>query len=689
MPRRAIHLGAALRKRLFDPSHPNATWIVDVLKIMSDQSTDSSSSPPWRLIIGQLAALAVGLAIVATRETARLMAAIDDGSPFSWFADMDIETTPFLLLLLVLPAFWMVRRPLLQRRRGGLGRFFSRLIHTEGSVQTAGRREWLLATFVAFSSVGISAWVAQRPVANRPGVVFGELPPAYHDEFSYLFQAKTFLAGRLSFPTHAEAPELFDQMHVLNDDGRFASRFFPGTGLWMAPFVAIERPVWGHWLAGGLSAFFIFWAGRELGGNGVGLLAGLLTALSPGMALFSNLLLAHHPGLVGLTLFLFAFLRMMRTPRWSWAFAAGCGLSFAMLCRPMTAAGFGLPFGVWFAWRLLRRDTLGDESVVAGKRLAVAARIQLAALMALPIAGGLAFQMFNNHAVTGSVWATPYQRYTDIYTPRHVYGFNNVLRGEQRLGSKVIENYDRWTENLAPRMWERNADGDVVLSLASRNVWNRLQASLRWSLAIVPLTMGVMFFVICGVGRSDGRWWLIVAAILALHIAHIPYWYEGIMQWHYVFETGPLWLLLFAGATQPLLQHWRATHRPLMPAWLALFVGVAWLTAFTSPEPFWSVARIDPKAIELTYSRRMYYDFHKRIARVVGERSALILVEHDPSLRHIDHVTNDPGLDADVLIGRFHAGRTELADVQMLFPDRTIYLYRAASGELIKWKRSD
>jgi hypothetical protein len=161
------------------------------------------------------------------------------------------------------------------------------------------------------------------------------------------------------------------------------------------------------------------------------------------------------------------------------------------------------------------------------------------------------------------------------------------------------------------------------------------------------------------------------------------------MQWHYVFETGPLWLLLFAGATQPLLQHWRATHRPLMPAWLALFVGVAWLTAYTSPEPFWSVSRIEQKVIGLTYSRRMYYDFHKRIESVVGGRSALILVEHDPILQHIDHVTNDPALDADVLIGRFRTGRTELAEVQRLFPDRAIYLYRAGSGELIRWQRPD
>ena len=84
-----------------------------------------------------------------------------------------------------------------------------------------------MALLLAGISCGLSAWTGGR---------FGDLPPAYHDEFSYQFQAKTFLAGRLSFPSFAPMPELFDQMHVLNE-GRFASRYFPGAGLWLAPFV--------------------------------------------------------------------------------------------------------------------------------------------------------------------------------------------------------------------------------------------------------------------------------------------------------------------------------------------------------------------------------------------------------------------------------------------------------------------
>ncbi|HAW30053.1 MAG TPA: hypothetical protein DCY03_18335, partial [Planctomycetaceae bacterium] len=255
-------------------------------------------------------------------------------------------------------------------------------------------------------------------------------------------------------PGHADAPELFDQVHVLNE-GKMASRYFPGTGLWLAPFVAWGHPYRAYWLAGALTTFFIFWAGRELAGNGVGLLAGLIVALSPGMAIFSNLLLAHHPTLVGLSAFLFFFLRMQRTRSFRDALLAGVGLAFGMLCRPMTAAGFALPFGIWLGVEVVRwclprvnhkaTDSATEKSVVP----------QITGL-AIPLACGLIGLFFYNQSITDSGWKMPYQLYTDLYTPRHVYGFDNVVRGEQKLGPKVLENYDKWAENLTPALAAQN-----------------------------------------------------------------------------------------------------------------------------------------------------------------------------------------------------------------------------------------
>ena len=299
------------------------------------------------------------------------------------------------------------------------------------------------------TSLAATGWIASTEIVveeGKPPMRFGDLPPAIHDEFSYLFQAETFLSGKLSFPSSPRMPELFDQMHVLNE-GRFASRYFPGVGMWLAPFLALGHPYWGEALAAGLASFFVFWAARELAGNRVGLAAGLLTALSPGMGLFGNLLLSHEPTMAALACFLFFFLRLMRTDRPSDALWAGCALCFAMLCRPLTAAGFALPFGIWFAARLVK-DLMARRP----------GRFRSAFVFAAPLAIGLAGLFFYDRAITGSGFLTPYQLYTDIYTPRHVYGFNNVVRGEQRLGPKVLDNYDHWAENLTPRLAVENVE---------------------------------------------------------------------------------------------------------------------------------------------------------------------------------------------------------------------------------------
>ncbi|MFG0335977.1 MAG: ArnT family glycosyltransferase, partial [Maioricimonas sp. JB049] len=358
-----------------------------------------------------------------------------------WFFGRDADAGPWIVLLLLAPIAWNLRWRIPGRTLRSVVRGW--MVEPHGDGTDSGWGAGLRAAGLTLVVI-VVAFASSRAV----DAAFGELPPAYHDEFSYLFQAKTFLAGRVSYPGFEPRPELFDQVHVLNE-GRFASRYFPGVGLWIAPFLAWGDPQLGYAVAHAVTAALLFWVGRDLAGNGVGLLAGLLFAVSPGMLLFSNLLLAHHPTLVGLALFLFAFLRLRRTLRFRWGLLAGIGLTYAMLCRPMTAAGFGLPFGLWFAWWWLR----GGQGEQARPR---AERSLLALSLAVPLVAGFTALFAYSKAITGSALVTPYQLYTDVYTPRHVYGFNNVVRGEQKLGPKVLENYDRWAENLTPRLAAEN-----------------------------------------------------------------------------------------------------------------------------------------------------------------------------------------------------------------------------------------
>ncbi|MBW3543869.1 MAG: glycosyltransferase family 39 protein, partial [Planctomycetes bacterium] len=458
-------------------------------------------------------------------------------------------------------------------------------------------------------------------------------------------------------------PEFFDQMHVLNDDGRYASRYFPGTGAWLAPFVAAGNPYWGHWLAGGLAAFFVFWCGRELAGNGVGLIAGLLTAVAPGLAIFSNLLLAHHPTLVGLSVFLYSFLRMLRTRSAACAVAAGWGLAFAMLCRPMTAAGFGFPFGVGFMIWLRRPRAAGGGGW----------QIRLLAALTVPLVAGVVLLFFYNRSITGSGWTTPYAAYEATYTPRHGYGFSNVERGTPHVGPKARTAYDEWAENLTPE-------------LAVCNAGRRLIASWEWSLGIVPLAITAAAFPFFAAaanrrGWFDARWWLVPAGILSLHLAHVPYWFTGILHWHYVFETAPLWALMFAGVSACLAGGWLQRGGLAVPVWwcgvAALAIAANWLPrAWIDPlevPQAGAASRVRAAVGDLAFSRLKYERFQREIDRHLGPEPAIVFI--DPALEdaHIEYVVNEPHLSSRVLRGRLLPDAFERRDVPAAFPNRSLW----------------
>ncbi|MCA9056478.1 MAG: hypothetical protein KDA75_21770, partial [Planctomycetaceae bacterium] len=501
---------------------------------------------------------------------------------------------------------------------------------------------------VAAVAWGFSAQIGRQFVdeQGRP------MPPAYHDEYSYLFQAETFLAGRTWFPSFEPRPELFDQMHVLNE-GRFASRYFPGTGAWLTPFVAWADPWLGQRVAHVLCAVLMLWIGSDLRGVVCGLTAGLLFALSPGLAVFSTLLLAHHPTLLGLLLFTWAFLRMRRTHWWWWAVLAGTGLSFAMLCRPMTAAGFGLPFGLWFAWflstgrsRPSEGTSVPDVSLLpahphshsrhvtpeegqtkpreeglspAKDRVPFSRRVGLAFALVAPLIAGIGVMLWYSSTITDEPLVTPYQLYTDVYTPRHVYGFDNVVRGEQRLGPKVIDNYDQWAENLTP-------------ALAVKNVGKRFITTLRLTLGIVPLTFALLFLVLSR--RLTGDGWLLLAAIISLQAVHIPYWFSGIMDWHYVLESAPCWLLLCGMATAELFRAGPVAASRLIRGWWLAILGTAVLVNSVTvplpsdPEQPWLLwrGRAPQRVAELRFARSAYADVRNRIDELRRGAPAVLLV---------------------------------------------------------------
>src|SRR5690606_22288926 len=131
-------------------------------------------------------------------------------------------------------------------------------------------------------------------------------------------------------------------------------------------------------------------------------------------------------------------------------------------------------------------------------------------------------------------------------------------------------------------------------------------ASLQWTLGLVPLALAGLLFLITECRRWS-RWWLIFASIVSLHVVHIPYWYDGIMHWHYVFETGPLWALIFARVTQTLFRIWHQLKRPLM-CWLwAAMILIAFATNLIAVPPLWTVSKLEIVVNNVAFSRLKHY----------------------------------------------------------------------------------
>ena len=573
--------------------------------------------------------------------------------PVHWLLAAPADTLVSLLLLICGPIAWRTQRT----RRGAAS---PRSVTLASSSSDTAPSE-LVQPVVVESAPRDPLWGCALPlvVALSLGVCWWSagplrgLPPAFHDEYSYLFQAGTYLEGRLSFDS-PPLRELFDQVHVLNE-GRLASRYFPATGLWLAPWLAAGLPGLGWWAAQALLTGLVYLWAKELAGPVCGLLAATLCALSPGLVLFSQLLLAHHPTLLGLAVFHWASLKALRGHSRRWATCAGVGLAWAMLCRPMTAAGAALPLGLWLLWQgVWHRRLLG-----------------LWLPLGLPLVAGLAVQVGCNLAITGQPLTTPYGLYTRLHTPRHQYGFNNVVRGERQLGPRVHAHYDQWAENLTGE-------------LAWQNVRRRLWTSGQWTLGVLPLLFALGASLAGGGGLPPQFRWL-PASIVSLHVVHIPYWFSGIFHFHYVFETLVLWLIWLAVVGVTAARHWRQSGRTLLPVWGGVALGAALLLCYTLPEGLWNAPFLAGRS-QLEFARRKHASFLEVVSREVTERPALVLVEPDPADRHLDFVTNLPPLTGPVLIGRYRPDLYDHATVAAAFPERALYRYRVTTRELSRWR---
>ena len=619
--------------------HPQSRNVSPFMQIEESKTETQRRLWKWLWLIATLA--------TAGFEAFRLKRILDAGGSVDlWLLYWNPESTAPLLVLLVLPLF----RRIAPRQKA---------VTADTPAETHSAKMIAGLVFVIAVSLFCSWQIGSREVkvsATR-SAEFAGLPFAYHDEYSYSLQASLFRNGRIVAPAAEIRPDLFHQFHVLNERVT-ASRYFPWPAVWMAVFVKYDWPVIGQWVAGAAALGLFYLALIQVLRWRIALLGCLLMAVSPGPALFSNLMLSHHPVLIGLGLFVAAFFRVMRTDSAGCAVLSAIGLTLAMLGRPMTAAGFGLPFGIWLFVACCGRQRSW----------------KLAAAFGVPLIVGFLILGWHNRQVTGSWGRTAYQEYTDTFTPRHRYGFGNGLEQNVGNGPPAVHRYDEWAENL-------------TLQKAAANVWSRLGGSFRWTWAVVPLAVLVAAGVsclalapqlVCGTRENVGIR-LLTASILTLHLVHIPYWYDGIQNWHYVFESCvPLLVLAAIGSSWVVTQLTDQQSRLSARVWVSALLLSGLIPCWVRLPMFDDTSKVGAAVSELAFSRVRLHQFREEFGSSRYVKPALVLVDERGTDPQLSYIINSPDLDDDVIVCRRPKTEAEVGELRAAFPDRTIYHFDPA-----------
>lgn len=466
-----------------------------------------------------------------------------------------------------------------------------------------------------------------------------DLPPLYHDEYSYLFQAATFLSGRVCFPAHALA-RCFDQLHVLND-GVYVSRYFPGTGLWLSPFLAVGMPVLGWWLCHGLVAGFVALAGCRHSAI-VGYVAGLTTALSPGLTALSSRILSPHPTMLAVVFFLWTYSGIFENRSRLWPILAGASIGYAFVTRPLTAVGLAAPFALYSIYRLLRTP----PPQYHGRFLL------LISSFAVWVTALAAY----NTAITGRPWRSPYGIYMESVTPSHDYGFYNVERGSAKRGPTTFTAYDVWALNLTPR--------DAVRQAAFR--WWRL-CGLACGLAPV---VGLTLLVVLQLPVLGDRVVLLLLTAFGISAAYFPYWFSGVLGCSYIIEAIPCVLLLVGIALGRLVADAFARNRPFLAAWWLLLP-----TSIAVVNLQWTTPGYFAASSDLVYPRILSDRLRREEEQLARSGPILVIVDADPrDAIHTTLVHNTPSLDGPIVRAWDRGEDTQrLLDA---YPDRSVWKYR-------------
>jgi hypothetical protein len=273
---------------------------------------------------------------------------------------------------------------------------------------------------VLILALGLSVW-ALRAFPNSG------------DEYVYLFQADTLLAGRLWNPVDP-LHKFFSFFHIFEKDGKWVGQYTPGWPLILAAgkFAAVPpyavSPICAVALLLAAARLYETVGGPLAAAGGAVLLAFNAFFILNGASYFPHIATA----LFG-TLFVLYGLRYLDKPTISSSVMVGATLGAVGIMRPYSAILFAAPFGV--EWLLRRRYQLRTVPWIA--------------IAGLPFFAGL---LANNWAITGDPlvfvqhWGNPLERLG--LHPRDALGDEFSLLDTSATALRRLEELAMWTSPM-------------------------------------------------------------------------------------------------------------------------------------------------------------------------------------------------------------------------------------------------
>jgi hypothetical protein len=385
------------------------------------------------------------------------------------------------------------------------------------------------------------------------GRVFEGLPHL-EDEIAYLFQARTFAGGRLVVDIPQDGRS-FWQPFVIDHQptGKRFGKYPPGWPALLALGVLIDRLWLINALLGAATLVLVYRVGSEVYHPDVGVIAALLTALSPAALLLNGTLMAHTSALFFATLFVWSFLRMKRMRRRVvWAAAAGGSLGALFAIRPLSAVAVAAPFLVWSCVQAVYQGKLGLRRIPADTGRAAAALVLAAALVASAI------PVFN-WAATGDPW-------TNLY--RLVWSYDRLGFGDGRgrTGHTLEKGFRHARMDLS--LTSADLFGWSFGGLTPTMVRYLREGASSWpgrGFSLLLLPFGVVVGLLAyGNHRGDRR----------LRVGLLCLWSSGAIYW-VLLALRPHWFLLSpALRTDPDF------------GWVWVLAAMAWLLL-----PLWALVR--------------------------------------------------------------------------------------------------